>query len=57
MRSSQMFVKFYVHVDAVTDEVIELPDNYTDEQIEEEWREWRSNAVNSGWYKVDSEDE
>lgn len=49
-------VKFYAHVD-LGEEVVELPDNYTDEQIEEHWREWRNDMVDSGWYKLNKNSE
>ncbi len=47
----EIIVKFYARVD-LGEEIMTFPSDYTNEQIEEEWREWRAGEVDSGWYRV-----
>jgi hypothetical protein len=37
--------------DARREEVVELPDDFTDEDIEEEFKFWCSNFVDAAWWK------
>ncbi len=50
-----MKIKFYAYIDTA-EEVIELPDDYTDEQIDEYWQEWRA-GIEIGWTRIDDENE
>ncbi len=52
----EIIVKFYARVD-LGEEIMTFPSDYTNEQIEEEWREWRAGEVDSGWYRVEDDDE
>ena len=50
-----MQVKFYVSVGTGEgqEEIVELPDGYTDEEIEEDFLEWRAGYVDSCWIKLE----
>ena len=37
------------------EEIVELPDNYTDDEIEDDFLEWRAGYVDSYWIKLDGE--
>lgn len=52
-----MEVKFYVSVGIGEgqEEIVELPDDYTNDDIEEEFLEWRAGYVDSCWIKLDED--
>ena len=39
------------------EDIAELPDDYTDEQIEAEWKEWVWNNVDGYWKKFEGDEE
>lgn len=39
-------------------DTVDIPDDYTDDQINEEYQDWLSNYLDGGWHKVeDGEDQ
>jgi len=49
-----MKVKFYLSIgyqDAIQEDVVELEDGSTDEQIEEEYQEWKNDLIDGYWKK------
>lgn len=51
-----MKVKFSLGIgihNATHKEEVELPDDYTEDQIEEVYLDWRSNYLDGGWTKLD----
>ena len=49
-----MKVKFYLAIGngEGQEEIVDLPDNYTDEDIEEDFLEWRAGYLDSCWEKL-----
>ena len=50
-----MKVKFYVSVGVGEgqEEIVDLPDDFTDDEIEDEFLEWRAGYLDSCWIKLD----
>lgn len=53
-----MQVKFYmsVGISEGQEEIVELPDDYSDDEIEEDFLEWRAGYIDSCWVKLDEGD-
>ena len=55
-----MKVKFYLgigYANAEHIEEVELPDDYTEQDIQEEFDDWVNNWIDSGWQIIDEENE
>jgi len=53
-------IKVYLSIgfyDSIREEVLELDDGVTDEEIEEEVRDWKNNYIEWGWKKLPEGDE
>ena len=52
-----MKVKFYlsVGIGEGQEEIVDLPNDYSDDEIEAEFLEWRAGFVDSCWIKLDDE--
>lgn len=52
-----MKVKFYAFVGYYSgyEEIVDLPDDFTDEDIEREFLTWCDNYVEYGWHKEEDE--
>lgn len=53
-----MKVEFYLSIGlagADRTDIVELPDNYSDEDIEDEYQEWKGGYMDSYWNKLDKE--
>jgi hypothetical protein len=51
-------VKFYLSIgyqNAVQEDVVELEDNSTDEQIETEYQEWKNDLIDGYWRRLEKE--
>lgn len=50
-------IKFYLSIGyagADYDEIMEFPDNMTDEEIDECFHEWVNGYIDAEWYKVEA---
>ena len=53
----KMRVKFYLSISVGDgqEEIVDLPDDFTDDEIEDELLEWRAGYLDSCWIKLDNE--
>ncbi|MDF2563724.1 MAG: hypothetical protein K0Q53_119 [Massilibacillus sp.] len=52
--------KFYAstgYVGAEREDIVELPDDYTEEDIQEEFDAWLGNNVELTWYKMEGKED